>query len=82
MSGHCMTYPNYRRSIYKLLPSLRVPPMKPFYRTCLELFPETPDPECLGLWDLDVRGDHRGMWRFFINGNPVIAMGMPFSEYG
>ncbi|XP_043235710.1 protein O-linked-mannose beta-1,2-N-acetylglucosaminyltransferase 1-like [Amphibalanus amphitrite] len=103
-----MTYPNYRRSIYKLLPSLRVPPMKPFYRTCLELFPETPDPEerkrpyylaftmkhaydrggihnimsCLGLWDLDVRGDHRGMWRFFINGNPVIAMGMPFSEYG
>lgn len=103
-----MTYANYRRSLYNVMPALRVPPVKPSYRTCFDMFPETADPEerkrpyllaftmkhaydragihniltCLGLWDLDVRGDHQGMWRFFINGNPVIIVGMPFSEYG
>lgn len=37
--------------------------------------------QCLGLWDLDLRGEHEGVWRFFINGNPVLAIGIPHSEY-
>ncbi|XP_037080675.1 protein O-linked-mannose beta-1,2-N-acetylglucosaminyltransferase 1-like [Pollicipes pollicipes] len=36
---------------------------------------------CLGLWDTDVRGEHQGTWRFHINGNPVMAVGAPYSEY-
>jgi len=36
---------------------------------------------CLGLWDLDVRGEHLGTWRLFINGNPVLMLGYPYSEY-
>ncbi|XP_037068041.1 protein O-linked-mannose beta-1,2-N-acetylglucosaminyltransferase 1-like [Pollicipes pollicipes] len=35
---------------------------------------------CLNLWDLDIRGDHRGVWRFWYNGNPVIVVGVPYAE--
>ena len=42
-----LTYANYRRSIYQLMPSLRLPLMKPFYRNCFEMFPETADPEVM-----------------------------------
>ena len=35
---------------------------------------------CLNLWDLDVRGDHRGIWRFWYRGNPIIVLGSPYAE--
>ncbi|XP_043191250.1 protein O-linked-mannose beta-1,2-N-acetylglucosaminyltransferase 1-like [Amphibalanus amphitrite] len=35
---------------------------------------------CLNLWDLDVRGDHRGLWRFWYRGNPIMVIGSPYAE--
>ncbi|XP_052102810.1 protein O-linked-mannose beta-1,2-N-acetylglucosaminyltransferase 1-like [Mytilus californianus] len=37
--------------------------------------------KCYHLWDLDVRGFHKSMWRLFINGTPVIMVGVPASPY-
>ena len=35
---------------------------------------------CFKLWDLDVRGFHKQMWRFWMKGNRIIVVGMS-SEY-
>lgn len=37
--------------------------------------------KCFHIWDLDVRGNHRGMWRLFLNRNPVFVVGSPASPY-
>ncbi|GFO13328.1 protein o-linked-mannose beta-1,2-n-acetylglucosaminyltransferase 1 [Plakobranchus ocellatus] len=37
--------------------------------------------KCLHIWDLDVRGFHRSMWRLFISGHPVMVIGVPASPY-
>ena len=31
--------------------------------------------KCFKLWDLDVRGLHKGMWRFWIKGNVIFVVG-------
>merc|ERR1719494_85236 len=36
---------------------------------------------CFKLWDLDVRGFHKGMWRFWIKESHIIVIGYPFSAY-
>lgn len=36
---------------------------------------------CFKLWDLDVRGYHKGMWRFWYKENHIILVGTPFSPY-
>ncbi|XP_071522133.1 protein O-linked-mannose beta-1,2-N-acetylglucosaminyltransferase 1-like [Panulirus ornatus] len=37
--------------------------------------------KCLRIWDLDGRGYHRGMWRLNIKSNPLLIVGVPFSQY-
>ncbi|XP_078317991.1 protein O-linked-mannose beta-1,2-N-acetylglucosaminyltransferase 1-like [Crassostrea virginica] len=37
--------------------------------------------KCYHLWDLDVRGFHKSMWRLFLNGTPVMLVGVPASPY-
>ncbi|RUS90151.1 hypothetical protein EGW08_002118, partial [Elysia chlorotica] len=37
--------------------------------------------KCLHIWDLDVRGFHRSMWRLFLFGHPVFVIGVPASPY-
>ncbi|XP_065826433.1 protein O-linked-mannose beta-1,2-N-acetylglucosaminyltransferase 1-like [Oscarella lobularis] len=37
--------------------------------------------KCFRLWDLDARGFHRGLWRFFLKGNHVLVVGTPHSPY-
>lgn len=37
--------------------------------------------KCYHIWDLDVRGFHKSMWRLFLKGNPVILVGCPASVY-
>jgi beta-1,2-N-acetylglucosaminyltransferase len=37
--------------------------------------------KCYHLWDLDARGFHKGLWRFWINGNHLMVIGVPFSPY-
>ncbi|GFS24644.1 protein O-linked-mannose beta-1,2-N-acetylglucosaminyltransferase 1 [Elysia marginata] len=37
--------------------------------------------KCLHIWDLDVRGFHRSMWRLFLSGHPVMVIGVPASPY-
>ena len=36
---------------------------------------------CLRMWDLDARGFHKSMWRFWIKKNHVLVVGCPASEY-
>ena len=36
---------------------------------------------CLRMWDLDARGFHNGMWRFWLKKNHVIVVGCPASIY-
>ena len=36
---------------------------------------------CLRMWDLDARGFHKGMWRFWLKKNHVIVVGCPTSKY-
>lgn len=36
---------------------------------------------CLRMWDLDARGFHNGMWRFWLKKNHVIVVGCPASKY-
>ncbi|XP_018025964.2 protein O-linked-mannose beta-1,2-N-acetylglucosaminyltransferase 1 [Hyalella azteca] len=36
---------------------------------------------CHGLWNLDTRGHHRGLFRFDYYNTSVMAVGYPFSEY-
>ncbi|XP_056019945.1 protein O-linked-mannose beta-1,2-N-acetylglucosaminyltransferase 1-like isoform X2 [Ostrea edulis] len=37
--------------------------------------------KCHHLWDLDDRGFHKSMWRLFLNGTPVMLVGVPASPY-
>lgn len=38
-------------------------------------------PQCLHIWDLDVRGNHRGLWRLFRKKNHFLVVGVPASPY-
>lgn len=38
-------------------------------------------PQCLHVWDLDVRGYHRGMWRLFRRRNHLLVVAVPVSPY-
>ena len=39
--------------------------------------------KCFKLWDLDVRGFHKAMWRFFLKENSIFIVGMksPYAVY-
>uniref|UniRef100_A0A8C4ERH7 Protein O-linked-mannose beta-1,2-N-acetylglucosaminyltransferase n=1 Tax=Dicentrarchus labrax TaxID=13489 RepID=A0A8C4ERH7_DICLA len=37
--------------------------------------------KCLHVWDLDVRGNHRGLWRLFRKRNQVLVVAVPISPY-
>ncbi|XP_053435713.1 protein O-linked-mannose beta-1,2-N-acetylglucosaminyltransferase 1-like [Nycticebus coucang] len=37
--------------------------------------------KCLHIWDLDVRGNHRGLWRLFRKRNHFLVVGVPASPY-
>ncbi|XP_060775984.1 protein O-linked-mannose beta-1,2-N-acetylglucosaminyltransferase 1 isoform X3 [Neoarius graeffei] len=37
--------------------------------------------KCLHVWDLDVRGYHRGLWRLFRKKNHVLVVAVPVSPY-
>ncbi|KAI5614606.1 protein O-linked-mannose beta-1,2-N-acetylglucosaminyltransferase 1, partial [Silurus asotus] len=37
--------------------------------------------KCLHVWDLDVRGYHRGLWRHFRKKNHVLVVAVPISPY-
>jgi len=42
----------------------------------------SPSPaQCLHVWDLDVRGYHRGLWRLFRKRNHVLVVAVPISPY-
>lgn len=36
---------------------------------------------CLKMWDLDARGFHHGLWRFWVKKNHVLVVGCPKSSY-
>ena len=36
---------------------------------------------CFRMWNLDARGFHKGMWRFWIKKNHILAVGCPASVY-
>lgn len=36
---------------------------------------------CLRMWDLDARGFHNSMWRFWLKKHHVIVVGCPASKY-
>ncbi|XP_012289989.2 protein O-linked-mannose beta-1,2-N-acetylglucosaminyltransferase 1 isoform X1 [Aotus nancymaae] len=37
--------------------------------------------KCFHIWDLDVRGNHRGLWRLFRKKNHFLVVGVPASPY-
>lgn len=37
--------------------------------------------KCFHLWDLDVRGFHKSMWRIWLKGNHILIVGHPASPY-
>ncbi len=37
--------------------------------------------KCFKIWDLDPRGYHKSMWRFFIKSNQILVVGVPNSPY-
>lgn len=37
--------------------------------------------KCFKIWDLDARGYHKSMWRFFLKGNQILVVGVPNSPY-
>ncbi|KAK3870180.1 hypothetical protein Pcinc_024567 [Petrolisthes cinctipes] len=37
--------------------------------------------KCLRIWDLDGRGYHKGLWRLHLHSNPLLVIGVPFSQY-
>ncbi|KAG5849985.1 protein O-linked-mannose beta-1,2-N-acetylglucosaminyltransferase 1 [Anguilla rostrata] len=37
--------------------------------------------KCLHVWDLDVRGNHKGLWRLFRKRNQVLVVAVPVSPY-
>ena len=36
---------------------------------------------CFKIWDLDPRGYHKSMWRFWFKGNHILVVGVPDSPY-
>lgn len=102
-----LLFSNYRETVINIPSNARLPDMNIYFRTCLDIFPETNNITererpyiltfsmkhafdisgihnlltCLGVWDMDVRGEHRGIWRLFINKNPVVLIGIPYSYY-
>lgn len=36
---------------------------------------------CWRIWDLDARGQHKSMWRLFLNMRPTFVVGVPASPY-
>ncbi|XP_064477377.1 protein O-linked-mannose beta-1,2-N-acetylglucosaminyltransferase 1-like isoform X1 [Ornithodoros turicata] len=39
------------------------------------------DLQCFKIWDLDSRGYHKSMWRFFMKGSQLLVVGVPNSPY-
>ncbi|KAG9350982.1 hypothetical protein JZ751_024871 [Albula glossodonta] len=37
--------------------------------------------KCLHVWDLDVRGNHKGLWRLFRKKNHILVVAVPISPY-
>ncbi|XP_021923735.1 protein O-linked-mannose beta-1,2-N-acetylglucosaminyltransferase 1-like isoform X2 [Zootermopsis nevadensis] len=37
--------------------------------------------KCFRIWDLDVRGYHKSMWRLHMKGSEMLVIGVPNSEY-
>ena len=37
--------------------------------------------QCFKIWDLDVRGYHKSMWRLHMKGKEMLVIGVPNSEY-
>lgn len=37
--------------------------------------------KCQHIWDLDVRGFHKSMWRLFLKSHHVLIIGVPASPY-
>ncbi|XP_077450749.1 protein O-linked-mannose beta-1,2-N-acetylglucosaminyltransferase 1 isoform X2 [Stigmatopora argus] len=37
--------------------------------------------KCLHVWDLDVRGNHKGLWRLFKKKNHMLVVAVPISPY-
>lgn len=37
--------------------------------------------KCWHIWDLDARGQHKSMWRLFLNGQHTLVIGVPASPY-
>ncbi|CAL1591661.1 unnamed protein product [Knipowitschia caucasica] len=37
--------------------------------------------KCIHVWDLDVRGNHRGLWRLFMKKNHILVVAVPLSPY-
>uniref|UniRef100_A0A8C0VYS2 Protein O-linked-mannose beta-1,2-N-acetylglucosaminyltransferase n=1 Tax=Castor canadensis TaxID=51338 RepID=A0A8C0VYS2_CASCN len=37
--------------------------------------------KCLHIWDLDIRGNHQGLWRLFRKKNHFLVVGVPASPY-
>lgn len=37
--------------------------------------------DCFHLWDIDIRGYHKSMWRIFLKTNHVVIIGYPASPY-
>jgi len=37
--------------------------------------------KCFKIWDLDPRGYHKSLWRFFMKGNQLLVVGVPHSPY-
>ncbi|XP_028300918.1 protein O-linked-mannose beta-1,2-N-acetylglucosaminyltransferase 1 isoform X2 [Gouania willdenowi] len=37
--------------------------------------------KCLHVWDLDVRGNHKGLWRLFRRKNHILVVAVPISPY-
>ncbi|KPP62004.1 Protein O-Mannose beta-1,2-N-acetylglucosaminyltransferase 1-like [Scleropages formosus] len=37
--------------------------------------------KCLHVWDLDVRGNHKGLWRLFRKKNHILVVAVPVSPY-
>ncbi|XP_077573933.1 protein O-linked-mannose beta-1,2-N-acetylglucosaminyltransferase 1 isoform X4 [Stigmatopora nigra] len=37
--------------------------------------------KCLHVWDLDVRGNHKGLWRLFKKKNHILVVAVPTSPY-
>lgn len=44
-------------------------------------FPPSSPCQCLHIWDLDVRGNHKGLWRLFRKKNHFLVVGVPASPY-